>query len=49
MQKAIEYARIVENWDYLVDPKTLAFYYLVPEPSAFMLRTLSIEGEKSKY
>ena len=49
VQKAIEYARIVENWDYLVDPRILAFYYLGPEPSAFVLRTLSIEGKKSKY
>ena len=49
MQKAIEYARTVENWDDLVDPRTLAFYCLGPEPSAFVLRTLIIEGEKSKY
>ena len=49
MQKAIEYARTVENWDDLVDPRTLAFYCLGPEPSAFVLKTLSVEGEKSKY
>ena len=49
MQKAIEYARIVENWDDLVDPRTLAFYCLGPKPSAFVSRTLSIEGKKSKY
>ena len=46
MQKAIEYACTVESWDDLVDPRTLAFYCLGPEPSAFMLRTLSIEGKK---
>ena len=49
MQKAIEYVRTVENWDDLVDPRTLAFYCLGSEPSAFVLRTLSIEGKKSKY
>ena len=49
MQKAIEYARTIENWDDLVDPRTLAFYRLSPEPSAFVLRTLSIKGKKSKY
>ena len=49
MQKVIEYARTVENWDDLVDPRTLAFYCLGPEPSAFVLKTLSVEGEKSKY
>ena len=49
MQKAIEYARTVENWDDLVDPRTLAFHCIGPEPFAFVLRTLSIEGKKSKY
>ena len=48
VQKAIEYARTVKSWDDLVDPLTFAFYCLGPEPSAFMLRTLSIEGKKSK-
>ena len=48
MQKAIEYVRTVENWDDLVDTRTLAFYYLGSEPSAFVFRTLSIEGKKSK-
>ena len=48
MQKAIEYARTVESWDDLVDPRTLAFYCLGSEPSAFVLRILSIEGKKSK-
>ena len=48
MQKAIEYARMIESWDDLVDPRTLAFYCLGPEPSAFILRNLNIEGKKSK-
>ena len=48
MWKAIEHARTVENWDDLMDPRTLAFYCLGPEPSAFVLRTFSIEGKKSK-
>ena len=48
MRKAIESARMVENWDDLMDPRTLAFYCLGPEPSAFVLRTLSIEGKKNK-
>ena len=48
MQKAIEYACMIESWDDLVDPRTLAFYCLGPEPSAFVLRNLNIEGKKSK-
>ena len=48
MQRAIDYARTIESWDDLVDPRTLAFYCLGPEPSAFVLRNLSIEGKKSK-
>ena len=48
VRKAIEYVRTIESWDDLVDPRTLAFYCLGPEPSAFVLRNLSIEGKKSK-
>ena len=48
MQKAIEYARMIESWDDLVDPRTLAFYCLGPKSSAFVPRNLNIEGKKSK-
>ena len=48
MEKAIEYGQTVENWDDLLDPRTLAFYCLEPEPSTFILRNLEIEGKKSK-
>ena len=48
MQKAIDYARMIESWNDLVDPWTLAFYCLGPELSAFVLRNLNIEGKKSK-
>ena len=48
MEKAIEYAQMVENWDDLVDLRTLAFYCLRLEPSAFVLHNLEIEGKKSK-
>ena len=49
IEKAIEYAPTIENWDNLVDPRTLAFYNLGPDPSAYVLRLLSIEEKKSKY
>ena len=49
IEKAIEYAPTVENWDDLVDPQTLAFYNLGPDPSAYVLRLLRIEEKKSKY
>ena len=49
VEKAIEYALTVENWDYLVDPRTLAFYNLEPDPSAYVLRLLRTEEKKSKY
>ena len=48
MQKAIDYTHTVENWDDLVDPRTLAFYCLGPEPSAFVLRTRSEERRVGK-
>ena len=49
VEKAIEYALTVENWDDLVDPRTLAFYNLGPDPSAYVLRLLRTEEKKSKY
>ena len=48
VEKAIEYAKMIEDWDDLVDPRTLAFYYLGPDPSAFVLRNIEIEEKKSK-
>ena len=46
MEKAIEYAKTIESWDDLVDPRTLAFYCLGPDPSSYMLRLIDIEGKK---
>ena len=48
MEKAIEYVRTIEDFDDLVDLRTLVFYCLGPEPSAFILRNLDIEEKKSK-
>ena len=48
MEKAIEYAKAIESWEDLVDPRTLAFYCLGPNPSAYMLCLIEIEGKKSK-
>ena len=49
VEKAIEYALTIESWDDLVDLRTLAFYNLGPNPSFYVLRTLSIEEKNSKY
>ena len=48
MEKAIEYAKTIESWEDFVDPRTLAFYCLGPNPSAYVLRLIEIEGKKSK-
>ena len=48
VEKAIEYALTIENWDDLVDPWTLAFYNLGPDPSSYVLRSLGIEEKKSE-
>ena len=49
VEKAIEYARTIESYEDLVDPRTLAFYYLSPDPSPYVLHNIDIEGKKSKY
>ena len=48
VQKAIEYARTIESWDDLLDPRTLAFYCLGPDPSPYVLHSITIEEKKSK-
>ena len=48
VEKAIEYAEVIESWEDLVDPRTLAFYCLGSDPSMYVLRLIEIEGKKSK-
>ena len=48
IEKAIEYAKSIESWDDLLDPRTLAFYCLSPNPSPYVLRSINIEEKKSK-
>lgn len=48
VEKATEYVKTIEDFDNLVDLRTLAFYCLGLEPSAFVLRNLDIEEKKSK-
>ena len=47
-EKAIEYARTIEDFDDLVDPRTLAFYCLGLELFAFVLQNIEIKEKKSK-
>ena len=49
VENAIEYARSIESWEDLVDPRTLAFYCLGPDPSPYILRNIDIKEKKSKY
>ena len=48
IEKAIEYAKSIESWDDLVDPRMLAFYCLGLDPSPYVLRSINIEEKKSK-
>ena len=48
IEKAIVYVKTIADFDNLVDPRTLAFYCLGLEPSAFVLRNIEIEEKKSK-
>ena len=47
VQVAIRYMSTTNNFDELVDPRTLAHHYLGPEPSNFVLHAIRQE-EKSK-
>ena len=46
VEKAIEYAKSIEDWDNLVDPRTLTFYCLGLEPSTFVLHNIDIEEKR---
>ena len=48
VEKVIKYTKTIESWDDLIDPQTLAFYCLGPNPSPYILCNLDIEGKKSK-
>ena len=46
IEAATEYAKTIDDFDDLVDPRTLARHCLGPEPSSYVLRTIGIK-EKS--
>ena len=48
VEKAIEYAKMIESWEDLVDSHTLVFCCLGPNPSLYVLQLIDIEGKKSK-
>ena len=49
VEAAIEYAKSIDDFDDLVDPRTLALYYLGPVPSIYVLHTIEREKKKSKH
>ena len=49
VEKVIEYAKAIESWEDLVDPRFLMFYCLGSDPSPYVLRLIEIEGKKSKF
>ena len=48
VQAAIRYARTIEDFGELIDPRTLARHCLGPEPSLYVLSTLDREERKCK-
>lgn len=48
VQEAIRYTSTIDDFDELVDPRTLVHYCLGPEHSHFVLRVICRE-EKSKF
>lgn len=49
VEAAIEYVKMIDDFDDLVDLRTLALHYLGPEPFAYVLCAIEIEEKKSKY
>ena len=48
VQAAIQYARTIEDFNELIDPRTLACHCLGPEPSLYVLSALDREEKKRK-
>ena len=48
VQAAIKYARTIEDFGELIDPRTLTRHCLGPEPSLYVLNTLDREERKCK-
>ena len=48
VQAAVKYARTIEDFNELIDPRTLARHYLGPEPSLYVLSALDREEKKRK-
>ena len=48
VQVAIEYARTIEDFNKLIDPRTLARHCFRPEPSLYILIILDREEKKRK-
>ena len=49
VKATIEYAKTIDDFDDLVDPRIVALHCLGLEPSAYVLRTIEIEEKKSEY
>ena len=46
VQEAVKYANTIEDFDELVDPRTLARHYLGPKPSHYVLSVIHQEERK---
>ena len=48
VQAAIKYSRTIDDFDELIDPRTLVCHCLGPEPSLYVLSTLDQKERKRK-
>lgn len=48
VQEAIRYVKMIDNFDELVDPCTLAHHCLGPEPSLYVFQVIDREQRKRK-
>ena len=48
VQEAVKYVRTIEDFNELIDPRTLARHCLGPEPSLYVLSALDREEKKRK-
>ena len=49
IQEAIKYVSTIDDFDKLVDPRTLARHCLGPKPSLYVLQAINREERKSEF
>lgn len=49
VEDALNHVKTIDDFDELIDPRTLACHFLGPKPSPYVLHAIAREGEKKSF